>query len=138
MSDATGRNASSAAAVKRAARAEAQRRRRRNPEVRAAEAEAKRRRRDAVRAAEAEAYRRLSQEDPTFRAAEAQRRRRQNPEVTLCKFSVDQVHTLGHQKETGHVMVETSTQTAMAFQRTIPVQTRPTKLRSQGTCTGPE
>ncbi|XP_075551350.1 uncharacterized protein LOC142584904 isoform X2 [Dermacentor variabilis] len=87
MSDATGRNASSAAAVKRAARAEAQRRRRQNPEVRAAEAEAKRRRRDAMRAAEAEAYRRRSQEDPAFRAAkaEAQRRRRQNPEVRAAE-----------------------------------------------------
>ncbi|XP_070394527.1 uncharacterized protein [Dermacentor albipictus] len=80
MSDATGRNASSA-------RAEAQRRRRQNPEVRAAEAEAKRRRRDAMRAAEAEAYRRRSQEDPAFRAAkaEAQRRRRQNPEVRAAE-----------------------------------------------------
>ncbi|XP_050028120.1 uncharacterized protein [Dermacentor andersoni] len=87
MSDATGRNASSAAAVKRAARAEAQRRRRQNPEVRAAEAEAKRRRRAAMRAAEAEAYRRRSQEDPAFRAAkaEAQRRRRQNPEVRAAE-----------------------------------------------------
>ncbi|XP_037578876.1 uncharacterized protein LOC119461596 isoform X2 [Dermacentor silvarum] len=60
----------------------------------------------------------------------------QRTKVTQCKSCVDQVCTLGSQTETGHVMAETSTQTAMAFPRTIPVQTSPTELRSQGTNTG--
>ncbi|XP_077497128.1 uncharacterized protein LOC144107809 [Amblyomma americanum] len=60
MIDATGVNASSDAAAKRAAHAAAERRRRQDPAVRAAEAAAKRRRREdpAVRAAQAEAQRR--------------------------------------------------------------------------------
>lgn len=89
MSDATGGNALSAAAAKRAARAEAQRRRRQNPEVRASEAEAKRRRREdpRLRAAEAEAYRRRRRQDPAVRAAEAKakRRRRADPAVRAAE-----------------------------------------------------
>ncbi|XP_077488720.1 uncharacterized protein LOC144099362 isoform X2 [Amblyomma americanum] len=89
MSDATGRSASSAAAAERAARAEAQRRRRQNPEVRASEAEAKRRRREdpRLRAAEAEAYRRRRRQDPAVRAAEAKakRRRRADPAVRAAE-----------------------------------------------------
>lgn len=105
MSDATGGTASSAAAAKRAVRAEAQRRRRQNPEVRAAEAEARRRRREdpAVRAAEAEAQRRRREnaevsaaeararrrlrEDPAVRCAEADahRRRREDPTVRAAE-----------------------------------------------------
>ncbi|XP_042150314.1 uncharacterized protein LOC120844489 [Ixodes scapularis] len=91
-----------AAAAKRTTRAEAQRRRRQDPEVRAAEAEAKRRRRqdpevrDAeaeahrrreVRNAEAEAHRRRREQDPEVREAEAEahRRRREQPGVSAAE-----------------------------------------------------
>lgn len=59
-------------------------------------------------------------------------------EATQCKSSVDQVCTSGSQTETGHMMVEAGTQTAMVIPRTIPVQTRPKKLRTLGTNTVPE
>ncbi|XP_037523068.1 uncharacterized protein LOC119400155 [Rhipicephalus sanguineus] len=109
MSDASGDSASAVLAAKRAARTEAQRRRRQNPEVRAAEALAQRLRRQedcakvraieaaskrrrradpAIRAAEAEAYRRRRQKEPSVRVAETiahRRRRRNDPAVRAAE-----------------------------------------------------
>ncbi|XP_075551353.1 uncharacterized protein LOC142584904 isoform X4 [Dermacentor variabilis] len=76
--------------------------------------------------------------EPHLSSADTQLEQERHRKATLCKSCVDQVRTLGSQTETGHVMVETSAQTAMVLPRTIPVQTRPTKLRSQGTNTVPE
>ncbi|XP_054922900.1 uncharacterized protein [Dermacentor andersoni] len=76
--------------------------------------------------------------EPHSSSADTQLEQERHRKATLCNSCVDQVRTLGSQTETGHVMVETSTQTAMVLPRTIPVQTRPTKLRSQGTNTVPE
>ncbi|XP_042144304.1 uncharacterized protein LOC120842920, partial [Ixodes scapularis] len=82
---------------KRTARAEAQRRRRQDPAVRAAEAEAKRRRRQdpepEVSAAEAQSKRRR-REDPEVRDAEAEahRRRREQPEDPEVRDAEAEAH----------------------------------------------